>query len=458
MSSTLTRRLTIARGGLVGGGAALALATLLADRIGLGEPASFGLGQALLALAGAALALVGAALRAEDVQSAGAFARRVMALYRKAALMFFNVAVLLAAVEVGAFAISFVLKRLPAPEPDLTDARATLEVYAADDWSHDYWTEFTQAASRLDYQPFVLWKTGAFAGETINVDAAGIRYTPGAQCVEGAYKVFAFGGSTMWGVGAPDWGTIPAYLQAEIAARHAGPVCVVNFGETAFVSTQEVIRLVAQLQAGDVPDLVIFYDGINDVYAAYQSGVAGVHQNLAGIAARFEQRETDPTPPLVEWLQSTSIYQLLERLAQTAAPPSPATVLVGEENERDLQRLIEPVVAVYLSNYATVGALAEAYGFEYAFFWQPVISVGDKALTEAEQGIILTSMSPALVALYDAVYQEVAAVAPAYEHLYDIAGVFDGLEAPLWIDFVHVTPDGNARITVEMLRRLGMSG
>ena len=33
------------------------------------------------------------------------------------------------------------------------------------------------------------------------VDAQGLRRTPGAQCGAGAYKVFAFDGSTMWGVG-----------------------------------------------------------------------------------------------------------------------------------------------------------------------------------------------------------------------------------------------------------------
>jgi hypothetical protein len=69
-------------------------------------------------------------------------------------------------------------------------------------------------------------------------------------------------------VGAPDWGTIPAYLQEELEERFNGAVCVVNYGEDGFASTQEVILLLIELQRGNVPDAVIFYDGVNDVTAA----------------------------------------------------------------------------------------------------------------------------------------------------------------------------------------------
>lgn len=450
----INRRLWIVRGGLTGVGAVLVLVNLLVDRVGLGEPSSFGLGQILLVIAGAALILLGVLVRAQDVRDVRAFGRRVRTLYRGAALLLLNLVVLLAAVEIVAFGLSFAAKKLPAPA-EVIDARVTLDVYAANDWAADYWAEFLRAAPRLDYQPFVLWKTSSFEGETINVDEAGIRMTPGVECVEGAYRVFAFGGSTMWGVGAPDWGTIPAYLQTELVARRQEPVCVVNFGETAFVSTQEVIRLMMQLQAGNVPDMVIFYDGINDVYATYQTGIAGVHQNLEGVAARFEQRPVDVEPPLVAWLQETATYKLLADLAGMNDDASaPVTVLIDEESEQDLLRLVEPVVRVYRNNYEMVGALAETYGFEYAFFWQPVISSGEKVLTQEEQGMILSTMSPALVAFYDAVYREIQIAAQTRARLFYIADVFDGLDAPLWIDFVHVTPEGNRLVAQTMLQVL----
>ena len=91
------------------------------------------------------------------------------------------------------------------------------------------------------------------------------------------------------------------------ALRH-GPVCVVNFGESGFVSTQGVIQLILELQSGNIPDLVIFYDGVNDVYAAYQSG-RPTHQNFDKIAAKFEKGKSPP-PSFVAWIESTNSFHL----------------------------------------------------------------------------------------------------------------------------------------------------
>ena len=72
-------------------------------------------------------------------------------------------------------------------------------------------------------------------------------------------------------VGAPDWGTIPAYLQTLLEQKIETPLCIVNYGEWGYVVTQNMILLTLELRDGNVPDLVIFYDGINDVFATYQA-------------------------------------------------------------------------------------------------------------------------------------------------------------------------------------------
>src|SRR4030095_8272929 len=92
--------------------------------------------------------------------------------------------------------------------------------------------------------------------------------------------------------------------------------CVVNFGESAYVSTQSVIALMLQLQTGNVPDLAIFYEGTNDIYAAYQSGRAGVHQNVDQVAARY--KGTNPNSgSLEELLKSTHLFALSNSLVGT---------------------------------------------------------------------------------------------------------------------------------------------
>ena len=115
----------------------------------------------------------------------------------------------------------------------------------------------------------------------------------------------------MWGTGSPDWGTIPANLQKVLNKLRQGPVCVTNFAESAYVSTQDIIMLLLQLQSGNIPDLVLFYDIAGDIPAAYQSGRPGVHANLDEIAARFEGRSKPAT--FVDRLRSTSSYSLIDR-------------------------------------------------------------------------------------------------------------------------------------------------
>ena len=80
----------------------------------------------------------------------------------------------------------------------------------------------------------------------------------------------------MWGYGSPDWGTIPAYLQARLNEEDSN-ACVVNLADVAYNSTQEVIQLLLELQSGNVPDMVIFYDGVNDISSARITGEATQH-------------------------------------------------------------------------------------------------------------------------------------------------------------------------------------
>ena len=273
--------------------------------------------------------------------------------------------------------------------------------------------------------------------------------TPGTDCSAKSYKVFAFGGSTMWGTGSPDWGTIPAYLQAGLEALRGKLVCVMNFGESGFVSTQGAIQLILELRSGNVPDLVIFYDGVNDVYAAYQSG-RPTHQNFKHIATKFENSEKRTS--LVDWIITTNSFRLLQRAAtKLRHDPSKSSNLVTYKTMGiDTATLSDSVVERYISTYEIIDALAQKYGFKFVFFWQPNIAIGEKPLTSEEQEM-RHRMDPALVALHGSVYRRVRQVATNYENLYYIGGIFDSLNSGIWIDAFHVTPEGNQLIAQKML-------
>lgn len=75
-----------------------------------------------------------------------------------------------------------------------------------------------------------------------------------------------------------------------------------NYGENAYVSTQGLIHLILLLESGDVPDMVIFYDGVNDILAASQSWMPIVHQNLSEISNLFE----DHPAPIIRSFQNSN--------------------------------------------------------------------------------------------------------------------------------------------------------
>ena len=388
-----------------------------------------------------------------DQQSFAPLGRRIVNSHKVAALVILNTLILFACLEMAATFVAKIWKEPVAVNDDggENSARAHTSYYASQAWAKPYWKEFSLSRP-MRYHDYVFWRRAPFTGKFININRDGIRLTPGADCSANSYKVFTFGGSTMWGTGSPDWGTIPAYLQSGLKALTTKPVCVVNFGESAWVSTQSVIQLMLELQSGNVPALVIFYEGANDVYAAYQSGRA-THQNLNQLAAKLEQGKSPP--PLVTWIKSTSSFYVLNRLMATLRPkPRESTNLINYKTMGiDTATLTNAMVETYIGNYEIVNALAQKYGFKALFFWQPQIGVGEKSLTNEELEM-KRELDPAVIEFYQSVYHRVQQVAKKYKNLYYIADTFDSANSQIYIDQVHVTPVGNRLIAERIFREI----
>ena len=89
----------------------------------------------------------------------------------------------------------------------------------------------------------------------------------GVEAEQKPVKLLMLGGSSLWGFGARDDQTIPSLLARKLHERGL-KVEVKNLAELGYVSTQEVIGLIRELQTGYRPDVVIFYDGVNDTTSA----------------------------------------------------------------------------------------------------------------------------------------------------------------------------------------------
>jgi lysophospholipase L1-like esterase len=425
-----------------------ALVIVVAVRSGIAS----GLGrvEVLLALVGLIIALV------------GVLGPRTATAYRGAALILLNSLVLFVVLELGASIILYAIapstgggqpaQRDPDAIPDPTSP-----YYDGQPWAEPYWTEMKELESR--YHPYVLWRRAPYDGKLVKISAAGLRVTPGSRCEPGSFRVFMFGGSTMWGYGVPDWGTIPAYLQSELQQRLGRDVCVVNFGELGFTSTQSVIELMRRVQCGDIPDLVVFYDGVNDINYAFIYGIPGIHRSVDRVAARLDDGAKDEGPG---WVRALGVVRLAMQLVggddSTAPPRFPFR---GTDMPRGLD---EGIASAYLNNHQMVRALADRYGFAQAFFWQPYLTMGRKPLTPAERAMAHDPVeveSPedariraASQRLYESVYARIEAAASENPDLFYLAGVFDTVPSLLYTDSHHLTHEGNHIIARRMVEQL----
>lgn len=428
-------------------------------------------GAARVAAAAAGVALAGLALAPSPARptlvvgsalfllaaAAGSWLSRRYGLIAVAALNTLLIMVALEVVAAGAVALSgippvrAILARFVGPAHDLESHYLSLPHYGDEPWVPAYWKEHRRAVHQR-YEPYVVWRTPAFSGEFIRVDSLGRRFVPDARCEAGAYRVFAFGGSGMWGWGTPDWETIPAHLQARLQKLRSEPVCVVNMGENAWVGFQGLIALETALLEDDPPDAAVFYDGVNEVLAALQNGRPLVHQNLPEIANRFEAGESF----LLRWFKERHAVAVGTRALEWLGVGSGA----GWSPTAPPESLGRETAAAYLHLVDQVSALGEEYGFEALFFWQPHILVGGKPLTPEEAEMItsldwLFPVTEHARRLFSATYAAIDSAALTRPQLHYGGTVFDSVAVPVWIDtWGHLTPRGNDRVARWMLEEI----
>ena len=337
-------------------------------------------------------------------------------------------------------------------ETEKVDARQASPVYDNDPNKIAYWKEFNKLWNQR-FEPYYHWRRRPYDGTFIKVDENGVRRTLGATPRADATKIFMFGGSTLWGTGTADKDTIPSLVQAALGSGYD----VRNYGDSAWVSTQELNYLLYQLANGNVPDAVVFYDGVNDGYAgAYSPGIPRDPHNL-------RRENAADRNPLLDLFHETKYSRLLWFLQRTrnrmTAGGKDATAAWDEKMESRIDDNARGVVEMYKAHIKQVKALAREYGFKAFFFWQPnLFSMTRKPQNQYEKDMIAEA-SPVLIASQKKVYEaaKTAFSNREAENVFFIGNVFDQVAEPIYIDWHHVGPNGNRIVVDAMLAHIRKS-
>ncbi|MDG6005854.1 hypothetical protein BIY37_02345 [Candidatus Brocadia sapporoensis] len=351
--------------------------------------------------------------------------------------------------------VFFIRDRLRAPAASAADCRITADTYSDATWVANYWQEFHRSGV-VRWRSYVYWRRPPYHGNYINIDDNGIRATVYTETMpQGSptpVKIFMFGGSTMWGEGARDAFTIPSVVAKELRQKGIAAE-VTNFGETGYVSTQEVITLLLQLQKGKLPDLVIFYDGVNDMYSAYQQHVAGLPQNehhreeefdlsQPGMFTRREKMDLQNIAKKLSTVRFAKI--LLERLGFRYPKAVTAESLSFDIPTPENETLVQDLLAIYRSNIDIVNALSERCHFKCLFYWQPTIFQKTQLTAAYELGkrAEMQAIGQFVGQTYEAVHK--SELAEKYRgSFHDISLVFADVRQPMYIDWCHLGESGN---------------
>lgn len=320
------------------------------------------------------------------------------------------------------------------------------------------WREIWKATDDwLVYQPYTVWSRRD-KGRLVSVDEEGHRVTHHGSQSADAPELWMFGGSTTWGMGVPDEETIPSRL-AELFDTWGLDVRVRNLGKTGFVSMQEVLLLIRELQLGRRPQWVVVYDGANEAIGAAEAPeLANPHYLLNRIRDLFEGRTPRGEEPLARLISGSATFRLAQslrsRLGFTDSPAAPPG------DRRDWRRVPpdgERGADYLLANYRFVSDLADEFQFTPWFFFQPRLGVGAKPLHASEEEVLAGLRSNPEQAwiltfteqLRDGVRARLAK-GNAPEGLHDISDLYGDVAEPVYIDWVHVTHRGNRRIAARI--------
>jgi hypothetical protein len=291
-------------------------------------------------------------------------ARELKRWYVVLAVGLFNAILLLVLINL-ALGVVLRFRHRPPSEPALnfTEHFDPAKLQAAyPGWSEDDVRALLKETPREDhefeYEPWTGFRERPFRGRFVNIDPAGFRISKNQAPwppQPGKTNVFVFGGSTTFGWYLPDDETIPSYLQ-ECAGQHAA---VYNFARPAYFSSQELALFQQLLRSGNVPQVAIFVDGLNDFILS--EGVPKFTTELR----QFMDGKAESNPlgnlPMVraaQWLQY--------RLGYAPAEPE-----AGPPDYRD-PVVLNGVVQRWLANKKMIESLAAAYGVRAIFVWQPV--------------------------------------------------------------------------------------
>ncbi len=284
------------------------------------------------------------------------------------------------------------------------------------------------------YTPFTAWQMLPYTGKTLTINEHGRRTHIPPTDASPSPAIHFFGGSTMWGEGSDDANTIPALVHQKLNTG-----TVTNHGQLAYNSRQGLDALISLYAKGVQADLVIFYDGVNDIAFLCPNEI----EELPGhrLIPLFEKKIFGGKKQFIFSALNNLFTENILLLIQYRQNTSENKPSVYNCNNTDKGLTVASMI---MANWEMAHDLVTTRGGKFIAVLQPVSYIGSPRVEHLQQHEELGEN-------FRFVYHELQRLIKQKGHpwIYDLSGAFDGDEY-IYIDFCHVTKSGN-KIIAETL-------
>lgn len=299
----------------------------------------------------------------------------------------------------------------------------------------------------MKWTPYTHFSPMPYNGIYNTVDSLGHRKTIQHTTNKNAIRIFCFGGSTMYGIGATDKTTIPSLLSLELSKKFPNKnFMITNFGIGGYTRDQEIIQLQQELLKGHVPDVVIFYDGVNEVLSGFQSNDIGIPQNAQNRRLEFNSAKTY-SKKIQLLTKSSNVSRLINYLKSSSN---------NKKYHIETKSLSKKIASNYSNHIKYSDALSEKYNFKILSFLQPTI-FSKKVLSDYES--IMKKNEGYLEDIYNSTYEELIKDSTLIQSksYVDISTIFNSTTETVFTDFCHTAEKGNIIIANELIHHLDIS-
>ncbi|WP_452226605.1 hypothetical protein [Lacinutrix cladophorae] len=322
-------------------------------------------------------------------------------------------------------------------------------LYEGDDLDNESIKEIFRELRQQDmkWEPYLHYRFKPMNGKHNTIYENGLRKTvnPSLKDSATALKIFCFGGSTMYSSGARDEHTIPSELSKLIHNNFPSQnVEVTNFGCHGYTRATENIQLQRELIKNNIPDIVIFYDGVNEVISGHQNNEAGTPTNAYNRRKEFKIAHSYKKR-ISLMVYSSNLHRFVTTMQRKIFTNSAYKQLTARPDA-----LATDIAETYIGYVKISKNLENAYGFKAFNFMQPNI-FSKKNLTEAEQGYFKSQQY--YENLYKLSYETVRkdSLMITDSTFVDISDVFDNANKTTYFDFCHTGEFGNKLVAKKML-------